>query len=269
MYGRNMKRPQKHWLLVITATALLLLTVAGIKWYRHDITRSIERAGLPEEIKYEQVNGSTSTPIPTKSPIKPLPTPTKSPLLAEVNLAVPFTPQAPHANWDDPYGEFCEEASVLMAMSYIKGEKIPNADVADAKLLAMKAFEDKKFGYYKDTTSAETATIIKEFYNYKKVELVQNPTVADIKSALSAGKLVIIPVAGRMLGNPYFTPPGPIYHMLVIKGYTNDGKFITNDPGTRHGADFLYSENTVMNALHDWPGNEQIEQGKKVIIVIG
>jgi hypothetical protein len=182
---------------------------------------------------------------------------------------VPFTPQAPFANWEDPYGELCEEASVLMAMKYIKGEKITSPQAADTDLLAMKAFEEERFGYYKDTTAAETAIIFKEFYNYSTIKTVNNPTAADIKNALADGKLVIVPAAGRQLGNPYFTAPGPIYHMLVIKGYTKDGKFITNDPGTRRGADFLYSQSTIMNAMHDWPGHENIEQGKKVAIVVG
>ena len=42
--------------------------------------------------------------------------------------------------------------------------------------------------------------------------------------------------------------------MLVIKGFTSDGKFITNDPGTRNGADYLYTESTLMSAIHDWTG---------------
>ncbi len=254
-------------------TLVVVTSGAAIAYYRHDISRSVERASLPQEIQYGQAVQTAASQRPTSVSASATPVVTTKtspqPLLPEVNLAVPFTVQAPHANWDDPYGEFCEEASVLMAISYIKGEKIPNADVADAKLLAIKAFEDQRFGYYKDTTVAETVTIIKEFYNYKNVKLLQNPTASDIKSSLAAGKLVVIPAAGRLLGNPYFTAPGPIYHMLVIKGYTTDGKFITNDPGTRHGADYLYTENTIMNAIHDWPGNENIEQGEKVVIIIG
>lgn len=157
---------------------------------------------------------------------------------------------------------------MLMAMSYIRGEDISNPDVADAKMLAIKAFEEKRFGYHKDTDIAETAIIIKEFYKYSKISIVKNPSILDIKKALSGGKAVIAPVAGRELGNPYFQSPGPLYHMLVIKGFTKDGKFITNDPGTRRGADFIYKTDVLMNAIHDW-NNGDVYNGRKVVIIVG
>ena len=186
----------------------------------------------------------------------------------EINLAVPFTVQAPHANWEYPYGDFCEEASVLMAASYIKGLAIPNPDFADQKLHEIKDFELQRFGYHKDTTAEETAVILKEFYKINGVKVVYDPAVADIKSALNEKKVIIIPAAGRKLGNPYFRQPGPFYHMLVIKGYTKEGNFVTNDPGTRRGADFIYDPGVLMNAIHDWNGGD-VDQGRKVMIVVG
>ena len=56
--------------------------------------------------------------------------------------------------------------------------------------------------------------------------------------------------------------------MLIIKGYTKEGNFITNDPGTRRGADFIYSPGVLMNAIHDWNGGD-VDNGKKVMIVVG
>ena len=155
-----------------------------------------------------------------------------------------------------------------MAASYLKGEKIPDADYANAKLLEIKAFEEKRFGYYEDTTAEETAVILREFYGIEKVKLVLSPSVSDIKQALAQGKAVIVPAAGRLLGNPYFQTPGPDYHMLVIKGYTGDGNFITNDPGTRRGENFIYAPEVLMNAIHDW-NPADINSGRKVMIVVG
>lgn len=217
-----------------------------------------------------------SEPLPSAIPYKGTVTTTPSPkpivstvvLAGEINLDVPFTSQAPHRNWSDPYQDFCEEASVLMAMSYVEGEDISNPDVADAKMLAIKSFEEKRFGYHKDTNIAETAIIVKEFYKYSKVAVVKNPSIPDIKRALSEGKVVVIPAAGRELGNPYFTQPGPLYHMLVIKGYTKNGDFITNDPGTFRGANFIYSPEVLMNAIHDW-NNGNVDEGAKVMMIVG
>lgn len=189
-------------------------------------------------------------------------------LPSEVNLAVPFTVQAPNANWDEVHQEFCEEASMLMATSYIKGWDIPDADTADQKMFEIKAFEENRFGYYKDTTAEETAAIIREFYRIDKVKVVYDPTIGDIKEALNEKKIILAPAAGRQLGNPYFRQPGPLYHMLVIKGYTKEGNIITNDPGTRRGADFIYNPNILLNAIHDWNGGD-VDHGRKVVIIVG
>ena len=186
----------------------------------------------------------------------------------EINLAIPFTSQAPKQNWDAIHEQLCEEAAVLMAASYVLGRDIPDADYADEQLFAIKAFEEERFGYFEDTTAEETAAILREYYKISRVTVVYDPTIADITQALLQGKAVIAPAAGRELGNPYFTAPGPLYHMLVIKGYTKDGRFITNDPGTRRGANYLYDQNIVLNAIHDWNGGD-VKNGKKVVIVVG
>lgn len=197
------------------------------------------------------------------------------PVPSEKNLAVPFTSQAPHANWDLDHNEFCEEASVLMVGRYFQRRAIAGADDAEAALQEIKAWELDQLGFYYDTTAAETARILEGLYGLR-VELVTDPTVERIKRAIASGQLVIAPFAGQDLGNPNYTPPGPPYHMLVIRGYTDDGKFITNDPGTRRGEEYVYNQSTIMNAMHDWVPDEPRTEarngsatGRQVILVIG
>ncbi|MDO8686866.1 MAG: C39 family peptidase [Candidatus Berkelbacteria bacterium] len=227
--------------------------------------------------KTNQFSKIFNTPLPSAVPynessntVTPKPKPAVSPIIStkEINLDIPFTSQAPNLNWDQPYQDFCEEASVLMAVQYVRGELIPSADFANDKMLAIMDFEIKRFGYHIDTSVDEVAIIFREFYGIKAVKLIHDPTIEDIKKALTEKKAVVVPAAGRQLYNPYFTPPGPLYHMLVIKGFTKDGKFITNDPGTRRGADFIYKPDVLMNAIHDWNGGD-VENGAKVIMVIG
>lgn len=268
-----MKRRSLRLLSIVVAVATVAV-LAGLFWKRHDIVRSLERASLPPAAPYHEAQVSrlpvsqpalgTTAPQPTKTAA-----PTITALPAEINLAVPFTVQAPHANWEAPYKEFCEEASVLMAVRYLHNESIPSAEAADAALLEIKAFEEDRFGYYEDTTAAETAIVLREHFKRDDVTIVEEPTIDEIKQALAHGKLVIVPAAGRLLGNPFYTPPGPLYHMLVIKGYTADGKFITNDPGTRRGADYVYEETVLMNAIHDWREGGNVEGGRKVVLVVG
>lgn len=247
---------------------LVILAVASVFFWtrRHDLERSFERASLPIAMPYQAPSAAPERVAPTPSLAPPAAT---AQVLPEVNLAVPFTPQAPHANWEYPYGEFCEEASILMAMSYIKGEDILTPEVADQKLLELWDFEHNTLHYPEDVTIEETGKIIRAYYDFPHTTVIENPTVADIKQAVSAGKLVIVPAAGRQLGNPYYQQPGPLYHMFVVKGYTADGKFIVNDPGTRRGADFLFTEEVVMKALHDWRSDQQIELGRKAVLVVG
>lgn len=211
----------------------------------------------------------------TAEPSKPSPTvatsdslaPPKTFLIAEV----PFTSQAPHANWDTVHKETCEEASSLMAARYAKGERsgLINPDDAEAELQRIIAWERETFGYFEDTNAEETARILKEFYNLPKVSVRHGITLEDIKKEVGQGKLVIVPAAGRQLGNPFFTAPGPLYHMPLVVGYTRD-QIITNDPGTKRGLGFRYDNEVFFKAIHDWTGNKDtIETGAKAMIIVG
>lgn len=196
-------------------------------------------------------------------------------LPAAKNVLVPFTSQAPTANWDQDHEEFCEEASVLMVGRFFSNRKITSKADAESALQRIKKWELQHLGFYYDTTAAETAKVLAGLYNVK-VELKTNPTIQDIKLALANNNLVIVPAAGRELGNPNFTAPGPIYHNLVIRGYTKDGKFITNDAGTRKGEGYVYKQSVVMKAMHDWvpngdrtkPRNGDVANGRKVVLII-
>ena len=191
-------------------------------------------------------------------------------LPASINLAVPFTSQAPHANWDYPYKEACEEASVYMVHGFYNGIKPGkiDADVADKEILKIIDFENGLFGSYEDTTAEQTGVLAELMYGYSKVETIENPTIDQLRTHLAHGRPVIVPSAGRLLGNPNFQQPGPLYHMIVLRGYTDSVMFITNDPGTRNGEEFLYSFDTIMQSMHDFNGNNDIKEGKRVVLII-
>jgi len=92
--------------------------------------------------------------------------------------------------------------------------------------------------------------MIREVYGLK-TEIKKDYTENDLKRALTDGKLVILSLNGRLLGNPNFRSPGPIYHMLVLRGW-NEKEFITNDPGTRKGKNYTYTYETLHNAAAEW-----------------
>lgn len=231
-----------------------------------------ESVEADEEMNRSDETYPTDTPEQSE-PEEPLtvdgPVEEEAALPVSMNLAVPFTSQAPHGNWDEPYQEACEEASVYMVHAYFSGMdegQIP-ADTADQDLLKIVEFEMELYGFYKDTTTEQTGMFAEFMYGHA-YQVLKNPSVEDIQRKLVQGHPVIVPAAGRLLGNPYFTAPGPIYHMLVVRGYTQDGQFIVNDPGTYRGEAYLYDFDTVMNAMHDWNGEGEITEGGKVVLVL-
>ncbi len=213
---------------------------------------------------------------PTPSSV-PLPSATPTPLPEEFLLDVPFTSQAPEGKWDSVHEELCEEASLLMAQWYVLGKvgraeagyknRIPPTE-AEAAMQDMVAWQKDRFGLFESTTAEQTKQMAEDKLHLT-VRLLPNATAEVIKRELVSGHIVVVPAAGQVLHNPYFTPPGPPYHMLVVRGYNKEG-FITNEPGTRHGEGYVYAESILLNAIHDWTGNhDTVTQGKNVVLSIG
>ena len=191
--------------------------------------------------------------------------PVESELPEFFNLDVPFLCQAPLGNWNYPFGHACEEASALMVHYYLEKKLVSSYEAAqDIKKIV--EFEKKTYGFHEDTSAEQTAQFIRDYFGYK-VEVYFDISLDDIKRELVKGNPVIVPTAGRMLGNPYFTPPGPLLHMLVIKGYTPTD-FIVHDTGTKRGADYTYSYQILEKTIHDW-GEGDVETGKRAMIVVG
>lgn len=204
--------------------------------------------------------------VPIEAPKPPISILAPVQYLESINLRVPFGSQAPLGNWDLPYQEACEEAAVIMVERYFKNLPL-DAQTMKGEIDKLVEWQEKTFGYYKDTTAAEMARILREYFKFQDVEVRYGITIEDIKAEVKAGRPVILPAAGRLLPNPYFRQPGPLYHALVVKGFMPDGKVITNDPGTRRGEDFLYDPKALIDAVHDWDPKD-ILQGAKAMVVV-
>ena len=185
-----------------------------------------------------------------------------------VFLPVPFTSQAPADNWAEPWQNFCEEASIVMTAHYLWGLPL-TPSFAELEMQIIKRYEDLTFKHSKDTSIEETALVLKNLYGFKDIETQKIQSPNDIKQELAAGRAVVAPVAGRMLFNPYFHPPGPNYHMVVIRGFDDEkGMFIVNEPGTRRGNAYEYPVNILFAAIHDW-NNGDVAEGEKIILIAG
>jgi hypothetical protein len=210
-------------------------------------------------------SGEGEVPVVSDEPVvAPEDTPSSAVLPEAINLAVPFTSQAPHGIWDEFTEETCEEASFAMVAAYYAGLPRGNMDPAavETDLRAMVA-KQEELGFGVSISVAQFSTF-SEAYNGTSVRVIEDPTVDDLRALLAAGHPVLVPAYGRALGNPFFTGEGPLYHMLVLRGYTPTS-FIANDPGTRHGENYQYPIETLMQAIGDWDGDSP-DGGSRVMI---
>lgn len=152
-----------------------------------------------------------------------------------------------------------------MIERYLRGASLTLKEM-DAEILRMVRLQEERYGFYRDSNAAETARLAEAFYPHLAARVVYDVTAEDIRSALASGSPVLVLVDGQRLGNPFYTPPGPLRHTLVIKGVKGNA-FITNDPGTRRGADFVYPIDRVMGALVDYDGGGP-GTGKRSMILL-
>ena len=184
----------------------------------------------------------------------------------KVQIEVPFSPQAPHANWDAPYQEACEEMALIMGIYFLQGKEL-TPEIADREIKDLVKWETEH-GYPEDVTLEQLNQIGCEYYKVCTNYVINQVRTEVIKEQIAKGNPVILPAAGRRLLNPYFSGDGPWYHMLIVKGYDRN-EFITNDPGTKRGKGYKYKYDRLVNAIHDWTGvKEEIEKGQRKMMVV-
>jgi len=254
------------------------LLIIALRWYVYDtdsflVLETPYPTARPTPVPTPE---PTRTPIPVVSPlVTPKPTasmtPRATPSSERVVINVPFVAQAPLGDWSDPrQQDACEETSVIMGLHWALGSEL-TAEKALQEIHALSAYAEKEFGTYHDSSIGDTNKFFSDFYSYANTTVYYDISIDDIKAVLRSGNIVIVPVDGRLLGNPHFTPPGPIHHMLVIKGFDEAGKyFITNEPGTRYGESYRYSYTVMQKAIRDYPTGkyEPLQTVQKAMLVV-
>lgn len=190
-----------------------------------------------------------------------------------IDTKVPFTVQAPAGEWDDQrQQDGCEEASALMAMRWAQGKGLTTSE-SRREILAISDYEQAEYGEYRDVSVEDVRDwIFKDYFKYDKVAVRTNVTVKSLIAELQAGRVIVAPMHGQKLHNPYFSGEGPERHMLVIRGYDPAKKeFITNDPGTKRGEGYRYKESVIMDALLAYPTgyHEPVSGEPKSVVVVG
>jgi hypothetical protein len=251
--------------------AVSLISGVGYSVYHSQMNK---KASVPEAVDFTEVmeqnwseasvNGTArrkrpveKTPIVSEVPVEPV-------LPAELNLKLPFYMQAPFANWDYPWQEACEEASILLVANKYFNHNWTAAEFND-QILKMVDWQNERFGDYWHTTMEQTAIMLDEILGLKTV-VHKDPSLEDIKRILARGHFIIIPLDGKALKNPYFKNGGPVYHVVPVKGYTKENGIITHDVGTRRGEDYVYSWEVIDEAFHDYA--VPMSEGERVLLEV-
>jgi hypothetical protein len=271
---RKSRQPKKITWKSFLLLFIVIIIAGGLKIKQQFFTHTPVPTSDVPSVSYDDVKPDDETPVkdpavPTNDPVPPAedaPAPVTDTRPESFNLAVPFTSQAPFGNWDALHEDTCEEASVYMVTQFYDGNKAEVLDPTktDEYLKDIVAKEEAK-NIGPSAFSQEIVDLLKSDYG-ETAKIIENPSVEDIKALIAKGYPVIVPAAGRELGNPFFTGEGPLYHMFVIRGYTRDS-FITNDPGTRNGKNYTYKTEVVMNAMGDWNSGDPTNGPKRVIII--
>lgn len=240
----NYKKTLGVLVAIIIILAILLIISPQIKNYFHRIDVEKENKHTIEQISEEDIIKIGTNPNTETIP-------------EEAYLNVPFICQAPlqtEENWI-LHEESCEEAAVLQAYTYETNYPLTKEE-ANEVILDMIAWQKKEenFGGHHDLYVKEMHTFITGYYNLEEdeVKIILDASIEDIKKEIANGHPVIVPITGDILKNPYYPYPG--YHMLTVIGYTLD-RIITNDNGTRRGADFSYDIDTFKAAMDDAGGD--------------
>jgi len=150
---------------------------------------------------------------------------------ASVNHNVPNVLQAPTGKWTDARQKYgCEEASILMAWAWLS-DKIFDPRQAEGEIIAMADFETNiMLGLHHDTSAADTAKLMREYYGVLSLRVENNITVEDLKAVLNQGAIAIVPVGFAKNARPFY--PKPIArHTVVVGAYDETAQtFGINDP---------------------------------------
>ena len=185
---------------------------------------------------------------------------------AELNLKMTFYSQAPFGDWSFPWQEACEEASALLVANTYFHHNWSRENFRD-EILKLVEWETKTFGDYKDTNAAQIARFLKEYLGLDS-KVYTDPSFEDVRTILERGHFILMPFDGKLIGNPNYKNGGPVYHVMVLKGFKVGAsqKIITEDVGTRNGEDYVYPWSTLQNAMHEFA--VPMSRGAKVMIEV-
>ncbi len=197
----------------------------------------------------------------------------KTEIPKEKILDIKFYAQAINWNFDPPYLNFCEEASILNWYYYLVWKR-PSLSDYDKDLWKMKKYEDKNFEWwYRHTSLQESKKLLKAFqWENEEVfaEIIENPTIEIIKENIAKWNPILIPTYWKWLKNIHFTWGWATYHNLLIKWYKDD-IFVTNEVWTSRWNNYEYNQKLIIDNIFNYDPKlfpNRFKEGKKEIMIL-
>ncbi len=180
---------------------------------------------------------------------------TKEKTFSSVLLEVPYVSEAPEKIWTKPWGNACEEASIMMVDKYYEGSTFVGVPEAKKYLQALFDEQDRLYGSNDNSNVLKTSALIESLASFDVV-VKENPTLEEIKNEIKEGRPFIAPNFGMGLYNKNipFNPALSSFHMSVVIGFDDSKEvFIVHDPGDDEtGAHHEYGYSLYMDAIHDY-----------------
>ena len=233
-----MRSALKWWLALGLVAAVGIVAGAYFAFFSADpLTSYVTPRVVP-------IDASTSSPG-DQPPVE---------LPAAVILPVPYTTQAPLANWSERQ-HTCEEASLLMVDRYLRGDHSTGSidpRTADQEINQITGWKSAV-----DLTVQQVGLVARQHMGW--ADKVLPATRLQMKQQLALGRPLIVGVRTHGLGNSnypgyrtHFEQPGwSVSHYLDVVGYDQSDSFILNDPGITKGHGYHIKYDQLMHAIDD------------------
>ncbi|MBD3330299.1 hypothetical protein GF354_02085 [Candidatus Peregrinibacteria bacterium] len=235
-----MKKQIKYIVLGILITLFTVLVIFAAIKIRYKIKiKAIKNKNtqIVEEIKKENLERTKFDTVKKLAP--------------SVYIDSQFICQAPletEQNWT-LHEESCEEAALLQVYLQERDASMSKTE-ANQVVLDMINWQENNFGGHYDIYADKIKEFTMGYYKLdsQQIKIIYDADIEDIKKILNDGHTIMVPVTAKYLKNPYYPHEG--YHMLQVIGY-NEEKIITNENGTKNGADYAYSYTDFTKAMED------------------
>src|SRR3990167_2317375 len=102
---------------------IIILLIGGFLYYQSQFSQdetnlNSENLNQEAEVTEEDLEENNLNQGKDKIAADPVQPKEQIELTEEINLEIPFTPQAPYAIWDEIHNEACEEAALLMVHKF-------------------------------------------------------------------------------------------------------------------------------------------------------